>query len=114
MPNGCIFCKIASGEIPSSKIYEDTNILAFNDINPKAPVHVLVIPKKHIPTMNDVTEADSQLISELFQAMQRIAKKMGIAESGYRIITNCQKEAGQEVFHLHFHILGGRPLKDLG
>jgi histidine triad (HIT) family protein len=114
MSNDCIFCKIASGTIPSSKIYEDTNILAFNDINPKAPVHVVVIPKKHIPTMNDVTEADSQLISELFQAMQRIAKKLGVAESGYRIVTNCQKEAGQEVFHLHFHILGGRPLKDLG
>lgn len=108
----CLFCKIIKGEIPSSKVYEDDEILAFNDINPAAPVHVLVIPKKHIVNVNEIKKEDEALIGSIFTKIPMVAEKAGIKESGYRIITNCGKDSGQEVMHLHFHILGGKKLGD--
>lgn len=104
----CLFCKIVKGEVPSTKIYEDESIYAFKDINPVAPVHILVIPKKHIESLNDIKEEDKDLIGNIFLKIKEIAKAQGIAESGYRVITNCGKDAGQTVMHLHFHILGGK------
>jgi len=106
----CIFCKIIEGSIPSRKVFENERILAFHDIQPAAPVHILIIPKKHIPTMNDVTDEDDALIAEMFAVARQIAKEQGIAESGYRLVNNCNAEGGQVVYHLHVHILGGRKL----
>jgi histidine triad (HIT) family protein len=103
----CIFCKIVSGEIPSNKVLENEKFLAFNDINPIAPVHILVIPKKHIKSLNEV---DSQTMEEITEFIKEVAKKAGIFESGYRVITNIGENGGQEVPHLHFHILGGTKL----
>lgn len=103
----CIFCKIINGEIPSKKVYEDEYIFAFEDINPQAPKHVLVVPKDHICCANEINEKNSKYVSHIFEKVGEIAKLMGINETGYRIINNCGKEAGQTVFHLHFHILGG-------
>lgn len=105
----CIFCSIAAGKINSDKVYEDENVIAFNDINPEAPVHVLVIPKDHIASLNDVK--DLNVISNIFSAIQKIAEKLGIDKSGYRVVNNCGDDGGQEVKHIHFHILGGRKLK---
>jgi histidine triad (HIT) family protein len=109
----CIFCKIAEGAIPSKKVFENEHVLAFHDINPGAPVHVLIIPKKHIPTMNDVADEDLALIGEIHRAARNIAREMGIAESGYRLSNNCNKDGGQEVFHLHYHLMGGAKLSPL-
>ncbi len=109
----CIFCKIVEGTLPSEKVYENEHVLAFKDISPQAKVHVLVIPKKHIPTMNDVTEEDGPIIAEIHKAIQQIAKEAGIAESGYRIINNCLDDGGQVVYHLHYHLLGGEKLGPL-
>ena len=106
----CIFCKIIKGEIPSKKVYEDGEVIAFKDINPAAPIHILVIPKKHIATLLDVTEEDSYLISKIFVAINKIAKQIGIEENGFRIIANCGKDSGQEVMHIHFHLLAGRKM----
>ncbi len=106
----CLFCKIIAGEIPSKKVYEDDDIFAFEDINPTAPVHILVIPKKHIETLNDIKEEDEKLIGKIYTKISEIAKEKGIAEDGYRVISNCNKNGGQEVFHIHFHLLGGRKL----
>ena len=106
----CLFCKIIKGEIPSKKAYEDDNVYAFWDISPTAPVHILVIPKKHIATLNDITEENSQLISEIYEAIPKIAKENNIDEDGYRVVANCNKAAGQTVFHIHFHLIGGRDL----
>lgn len=106
----CLFCKIINGEIPSKKAYEDDDVYAFWDIAPTAPVHILVIPKKHIATLNDVTGETSQLISKIYEAIPKIAKENGIAEDGYRVVSNCNQAAGQTVFHIHFHLLGGREL----
>ena len=106
----CIFCKIINGEIPSNKVYEDDEILAFKDINPVAPVHILVIPKKHINSLNEIKEEDEKLIGKIFTTIKQIAKEQGIAENGYRIVNNCGEDGGQEVKHLHFHILGGKKL----
>ncbi len=106
----CIFCKIVEGSIPSSKIYENENVLVFHDIQPAAPVHALVIPKKHIATMNDAGEEDWALIGEVHKAAQLAARELGIAESGYRLINNCGADGGQVVFHIHYHILGGEKL----
>lgn len=103
----CIFCKIIEGSIPSKKIYENEHVLAFYDIQPAAAVHALIIPKKHIATMNDVQEEDLALIGEIHKAAQIVAKELGIADSGYRLINNCGKDGGQVVFHLHYHLLGG-------
>jgi histidine triad (HIT) family protein len=107
----CIFCKIVSGEIPCSLVYQDDLVMAFKDINPLAPVHVLVIPKHHIESAQDINEGNSQVIGYIFEKIPDIAEKAGIAESGYRIITNIGKDGGQLVPHLHFHILGGRKLE---
>ena len=106
----CLFCKIIKGDIPSTKVYEDEFVYAFKDINPEAPVHILVVPKKHIKSMNEIEEIDENLIGKIFCAIKKIAKEQGVAEQGYRVISNCGKDAGQTVMHLHFHILGGRKL----
>ena len=105
----CLFCKIAAGEIPSKKVYEDADMLAFHDINPEAPVHVLVIPKTHIGSMDAVTAANSAVVAKIFEKIPEIAKAAGIV-NGYRVISNCGHDAGQSVPHLHFHILGGKEL----
>ncbi|QGU95504.1 HIT domain-containing protein [Clostridium bovifaecis] len=106
----CIFCKIAKGEIPCKKVYEDDKVLSFEDINPKAPVHVLVIPKKHIESLNDLSEEDSYIMGHMMLVIKEIAKKVNIHDSGYRVAINCGKDGGQEVPHLHLHILGGKSL----
>lgn len=109
----CLFCKIAAGEIPSTKVYEDDDILAFRDIAPKAPVHILIIPKKHIACLADTTPKDAALLAKIQILATLIAKQEGIAESGYRVLTNSGKNSGQEVAHLHYHLLGGEPLGDI-
>ena len=108
----CIFCKIINGEIPSEKVYEDEEILAFKDINPAAPVHILVIPKKHIKSLLEVNEEDSKIIAKIYEVINKIVKDMKMEQDGFRVIVNCGKDAGQEVMHLHFHILGGKKLGD--
>ena len=105
----CIFCKIANGEIPSTKVYEDDLCVAFNDLNPMAKVHVLIIPKEHIGCVNCVNDSNSAVIAHIFETIPKIAKDLGLSD-GYRVVTNCGAHAGQSVFHLHFHILGGEQL----
>ena len=105
----CLFCKIIAGEIPSNKVYEDETMLAFHDINPEAPVHVLVIPKTHIPSMDGVNGENSTSVAKIFEKIPHIAKLAGIT-NGYRVISNCGEDAAQSVMHLHFHILGGTKL----
>lgn len=107
----CIFCKIIKGEIPSEKVYEDDMVLSFKDISPCAPAHVLIIPKKHISNLNEITEEDSKIIAYIYIVAKEIAKKLGIDETGYRIVTNCGEDGGQTVHHIHFHVLGGRSLQ---
>ena len=107
----CLFCKIIAGEIPSSKVYENEYVYAFNDINPQAPVHVLIVPKTHISSANEITEENSSFVSKIFEAIPVIAKKMNL-ENGYRIITNCGEDGCQSVKHLHFHLLGGKKLPE--
>ncbi|MGD9676809.1 MAG: histidine triad nucleotide-binding protein [Vulcanibacillus sp.] len=108
--SSCVFCKIINGDIPAKKIFEDEDIIAFHDINPKAKIHVLVIPKKHIPTFMDVQEEDFLLIGKIHKAIQEVAKILKIEESGFRVINNCESDGGQEVYHIHYHILGGEKL----
>lgn len=105
----CIFCKIINGEIPSNKVYEDDCILAFSDIDPQAPVHVIIIPKEHITSANAINKENSSVIAYIFEKIPEIAKKLGVFESGYRIINNCGADGGQTVEHIHFHLMGGRP-----
>lgn len=105
----CIFCKIVDGQIPSSKVYEDEYVYAFKDINPQAPVHILVIPKIHITSTDDVSENNVESVSKIFLASPKIAADAGLA-NGYRVITNCGADGAQSVKHLHFHIIGGKPL----
>ena len=105
----CLFCKIVSGEIPSTKRYEDDDVLAFDDLYPQAPVHILVIPKQHIACAADITADNSAYVAKCFEAIAKITKELGI-DSGFRVITNCGADGGQSVFHLHFHILAGRTL----
>ncbi len=107
----CIFCKIANKEISAKVVYEDDRVLAFHDINPQAPYHILVIPKKHISTLLDLTEEDKDLIGHIYLVINKIAKDLGFAERGFRVVVNCKEEAGQTVFHIHFHILAGRPME---
>ena len=109
----CLFCKIVKGEIPCTKVYEDDQVLAFDDIQPMAPVHVIVIPKKHISTLLDIDSRNISLAGDLISAAQKVARIKGIDEKGFRIAINCNDEGGQVVFHLHMHILGGRKLDDL-
>ena len=106
----CIFCKIISGDIPGDIVYQDDDVLAFRDLNPKAPTHILVIPKKHISTLNDVQTDDAELVGKMYLAAKKIAADEGIAEPGYRTVMNCNALAGQTVFHIHLHLLGGRPM----
>ncbi len=105
----CLFCKIIDGSIPSTKVYEDDSVFAFRDINPEAPVHILVIPKTHIASMNEVNEDNAELVAKIFTAIPKIAKNEGLT-NGYRVISNCGEDAGQSVLHLHFHIVGGTKL----
>jgi histidine triad (HIT) family protein len=106
----CLFCKMVAGEIAPDTVYEDDDVLAFRDINPQAPTHVLVVPKRHISTINDLEPADAELVGKLYLAAQQVAAKDGIAEEGYRTLMNCNAGAGQSVFHIHLHVLGGRPM----
>ena len=106
----CIFCKIAAGEIPSELLYQDEEVVAFRDIHPATPIHVLIIPKKHIPTVAELSEADLSLMGHMVEVASRLAAKEGISGSGYRLVINYGEDAGQEVFHLHLHLLGGRRL----
>ena len=105
----CLFCKIVAGDIPSTKVYEDDSVLAFRDINPMAPTHVLVIPKAHIPSVDGVTAENSAVVAHIFEVIPQIAAAEGLS-NGYRVVSNCGPDAGQTVPHLHFHILGGREL----
>jgi histidine triad (HIT) family protein len=114
MSSNCIFCKVVDRAIAADIVYEDGELLAFNDISPQAPVHVLIIPKKHIATVNDVTEADSQLLGRLIGRARALAAEREIDASGYRLILNCNAQGGQTVYHLHLHLLGGRQLRALG
>ena len=107
--NDCIFCKIVAGVIPSTKVYEDETVLAFRDIAPMAPTHILVIPKEHITDAGSVTAENSAVVAHIFQVIPQIAKAEGL-ENGYRVVSNCGDDAGQTVHHLHFHILGGKKL----
>ena len=104
----CLFCKMVSGEIKPDTVYEDDNVLAFRDINPQAPTHVLVIPKQHISTLNELDQEHTQLMGQLYLAAKRIAADEGIADPGFRTVVNCNAAAGQTVFHIHLHLLGGR------
>ena len=105
----CIFCAIASGDIPSTKVYEDGDILAFRDINPQAPTHILVIPKAHIPSVDGITAENSAVVAKIFETIPKIAASEGLS-GGYRVVSNCGDDACQSVKHLHFHILGGKQL----
>jgi histidine triad (HIT) family protein len=107
----CLFCKIVAREIPGSIVYEDDHVLAFNDINPQAPTHVLLVPKRHIASLNDLTPGDDQIVGELARRAAAIAKERGIAAKGYRTVLNTNRDAGQTVFHIHMHLLGGRSMQ---
>lgn len=106
----CLFCKMVSGDIKADVVYEDDHVLAFNDINPQAPHHVLIIPKEHISTINDLDEEHEGTVGKLFLAAKKVAANLGIEEEGYRTVMNCNAGAGQTVFHIHLHLLGGRPM----
>ena len=106
----CLFCKIIAGEIPSDKVYEDEHVFAFRDINPVAPLHVLIIPKQHISMINDVEDDDAITMGRLFVAAKKIIQELGVADDGYRTVMNCGEAAGQTVFHVHMHLLAGRDL----
>ena len=107
MKEDCLFCKIINGDIPSDKVYEDEYVYAFKDINPVAPFHVLVVPKTHMDNVNDIDENNVEYVSKIFLAIKKIAKENNIVEKGYKVISNCGKEAGQTVMHIHFHIISG-------
>jgi len=104
----CIFCRIASGDIPAQLLYEDETVVAFKDINPQAPLHILIIPRKHIPSVSNLAEDDCGTVGHIFEVAKKLAEEQNISEDGYRIVTNCGESAGQTVLHLHFHLLGGR------
>lgn len=106
----CLFCKIAKGQIPSNIIYRDDQVVAFDDINPQAPQHKIIIPLKHIATLNDLNDEDSELMGHIMQTAAMLAKQLNIADEGYRVVVNCNAGAGQSVFHLHAHLIGGRRL----
>ncbi|MBK6793719.1 MAG: histidine triad nucleotide-binding protein [Anaerolineales bacterium] len=110
----CIFCKIINGEIPSTSVYQDEQAYAFRDIQPAAPTHILIVPRKHIDSINAMTDNDEQTIGHLFNAARQIAAQEGLAENGYRLVINTNAHAGQTVFHIHLHLLGGRQLTKMG
>ena len=109
MSDSCIFCRIASKEIPAGIVHEDADLVAFRDASPQAPTHVLVVPKRHIASLDDLTDADVQLLGRLMLAAKQVAATAGL-RNGYRVVTNCGAQAGQSVFHIHLHALGGRPM----
>lgn len=106
----CLFCKIIAGEIPAQKVYEDDQVLAFKDIAPVAPVHVLIIPKQHIATLEDLTAENAELIGHILVTAAKLAKELGLAK-GYRVVSNCKEDGGQTVYHIHFHLIGGRQMQ---
>ncbi len=106
----CLFCDIVNKKVPANIVYEDERVIAFRDSNPQAPVHLLIVPKKHIPTIVDLTSEDKDLIGEIYLVAQKLASQESIAQCGFRIVANCNVDAGQAVFHIHFHLLGGRKL----
>ena len=114
MAHDCIFCKIAGGDIPAEKVFENEHVVAFNDINPQAPTHVLIVPKVHHASLNELPADQMNVVNHVFEAVREIAKKTGVAEEGYLVILNTNRAAGQEVFHLHFHVMGGRPMGSMG
>lgn len=114
MSMDCLFCKIATGDIPAETVYEDELVIAFKDINPQAPVHMLVVPRKHISTLNELKADDKSLVGHMVATAQQLAKDNGIDEAGFRLVMNCNAEGGQTVFHIHLHLLGGRQLTRLG
>lgn len=105
----CLFCRIVSGEVPARLVHQDEVVVAFNDVNPQAPTHLLVVPTQHIASAADLTEADAPLLGRLFDVAARLARQAGVAESGYRMVANTGRDGGQTIDHLHFHLLGGRP-----
>jgi histidine triad (HIT) family protein len=107
----CLFCKIAAGKIDADIVHENDSVVAFRDINPQAPTHVLIVPRNHVATINDLSESENDDIGRLFLAAKHIAREEGLDESGYRVVMNCMEGAGQSVFHIHLHLLGGRPLR---
>jgi len=106
----CLFCKICNGEIPADIVFENDDVLAFNDVNPQAPVHALIIPKRHISTINDLAQSDESIMGKLYTAAKTIAAEMDVSEEGYRLVVNCNEKAGQTVFHIHMHLLAGRAM----
>jgi histidine triad (HIT) family protein len=107
----CLFCKIVEGKIPAKIVHQDADTVAFQDVNPQAPTHLLVVPRKHIPTMNDLAPEDDALLGKMFRVAASLAKERGHAEPGWRAVMNANREAGQSVFHIHLHVLGGRPMR---
>lgn len=110
MEEPCIFCEIVRGEQPGDLVYEDEHVVAFHDINPQAPVHLLIIPRRHIASFADLGDDDTELLGNLMQVTRKLAEKFGVVETGYRVVTNCGRDGGQVVFHLHFHLVGGKQL----
>ncbi len=106
----CLFCRIATGQIPASIVYQDDRLMAFQDLNPQAPLHVLIIPRRHIATLNDLTAGDDSLVGDMIRRAAAIAREQGHADRGYRTVFNCNREAGQSVFHVHLHLLAGRSM----
>ena len=109
--NDCLFCKIIAGEIPSTKVYEDESVYAFLDIDPQAPVHIIIVPKEHIASANELSDDNASVVGHIFAVAAKIAKEKGFAEKGYRIVNNCGEDGGQTVGHIHFHLLAGRNLQ---
>jgi histidine triad (HIT) family protein len=107
----CLFCRIIDQQVPAKAVYEDKNVFVFEDINPQAPLHILIVPKKHIPTVLDIAESDSELIGRMIQVAKKIAEERGVSERGFRLVMNCNSEAGQTVFHIHLHLIAGRPMQ---
>jgi histidine triad (HIT) family protein len=107
---GCLFCRIAAGEIPATLVHQDEHLIAFRDINPQAPMHVLVVPRRHVASLNELTDTDDALMGEMIRRAAAIAREHGYAERGYRTVLNCNADAGQTVFHIHLHVLGGRSM----
>lgn len=106
----CLFCKILEGEVPAERVYEDDQVIAFRDINPQAPFHCLIIPRKHIATLNDIADDDREVVGHMIQAASKIAQQQGFDQDGYRTVFNCNTHGGQTVYHIHLHLLGGKPM----
>lgn len=107
----CLFCKIAAGQVPASLVHEGDDLIAFRDINPQAPLHILVVPRRHIATVNDLAVEDDSLVAKLIGTARELAAREGVVESGYRLVFNCNRDGGQTVEHIHLHLLGGRPMR---